>query len=125
MLEATVFNNWCYGTSYDSLSKTAINIGVFNPAGIDALLCYGDIDLTVFYIDAADKTRLLRQLNREENPNVDEIIRRFDADKEDFSDLDFEYTLLKNENIQDLLLARNTIFSLAESKWSKTLDELD
>ena len=32
MLEATCFNNWFYGTSYDSLSKSKINIGVFNPA---------------------------------------------------------------------------------------------
>ena len=45
----------------------------------------------MYYVTAKDKTRLLRQLNREENPNVDEIIRRYKTDKEDFCDLDFHY----------------------------------
>ena len=31
-----------------------------------------------------DKTRILRQLNRENSPNVKEICRRFIADAEDF-----------------------------------------
>jgi len=37
MLEATIFNNWCYGTSIDNLDINAINIGVFNPEGIEIL----------------------------------------------------------------------------------------
>ena len=37
MLEATNFNNWFYGTSIDSLNKDKINVGVFNPAGINCL----------------------------------------------------------------------------------------
>ena len=34
MLEATCFNDWFYGTSYDSLDKNKINIGVYNTEGI-------------------------------------------------------------------------------------------
>ena len=35
MLEAAVFNDWCYGTAYDALDLNTINIGVFNPTGIE------------------------------------------------------------------------------------------
>ena len=99
MLEATVFNDWCYGTSLDSLKTDGINIGVFNPAGIEALLENPIIDLKVFYIQASDKTRLIRQLNRETDPNIEEILRRYKTDEEDFFDLDFSYIEVENENL--------------------------
>lgn len=83
-IEYCVFNGWFYGTRVQDLDPNKINIGVFNPAGIEKLLQIQQIDLTVFWIYADPKIRLLRQLNREENPNVDEIIRRYNTDKEDF-----------------------------------------
>ena len=86
MLEYTYFNGWYYGTGLESVDEYKINIGVFNPRGIQKLSARREeIDLKVFLIDASDKTRLLRQLNRENNPNVKEIIRRFNTDEEDFS----------------------------------------
>ena len=102
MLEATVFNDWCYGTSYDSLDVNKVNIGVFNPAGIEALMEYKNIFIVCYYVRAADKQRLLRQLNREENPDVKEIIRRFSADNLDFSELQFHYNEIENNTLQDL-----------------------
>lgn len=66
MLESTEFNGWFYGTSLDALSEDDINIGVFNPAGIRSIIKNPNIDMRVFYIIANDKTRLLRQLNRED-----------------------------------------------------------
>ena len=60
MLEATCFNDWFYGTSYDSLRSDCVNIGVFNPEGIDSIIAHKDIDLCVFLIEANDKNRLLR-----------------------------------------------------------------
>ena len=102
MLEATVFNNWCYGTSYDSLDVNKVNIGVFNPAGIEALMEHKNIFIVCYYVRAADKQRLLRQLNREENPDVKEIIRRFSADNLDFSELQFHYNEIENNTPQDL-----------------------
>lgn len=60
MLEATEFNGWHYGTALSNLSKNKINIGVFNPAGIYCLMEDPNIDLSVYYIKAKDKTRLLR-----------------------------------------------------------------
>lgn len=102
MLEATCFNDWFYGTSYESLRSNVTNIGVFNPAGIESLLGRRDVVVHVFYVIASPKDRLLRQLNREKDPDVDEIIRRYKADEIDFADLDFEYEVLYNETYEDL-----------------------
>lgn len=102
MLEATVFNDWCYGTSYDSLDANKVNIGVFNPAGIEALMEHKNILIVCYYVRAADKQRLLRQLNREKNPDVKEIIRRFSADNLDFLELQFHYNEIENNTPQDL-----------------------
>lgn len=88
MLEATEFNGWHYGTALGSLFPKKVNIGVFNPAGIACLLENDNIDLHVFEIEATPKTRLLRQLNRESNPDVREILRRYYTDEEDFKELD-------------------------------------
>ena len=103
MIEATNFNDWFYGTSKDALVNDAINIGVFSPEAVEALLESSEIELMVLELAASDKTRLLRQLNREANPNVHEIIRRFKADEEDFADLDILRITLVNETKDDLL----------------------
>ena len=115
MLEATYFNEWFYGTSYESLRSDSINVGVFNPAGIDSLLGRLDVDLKVFYINTSSKTRLIRQLNREKDPNVDEIIRRYKADEDDFNDLNFSYTTINNESFDDLEAGIKVILSSLES----------
>ena len=102
MLEASSFNNWFYGTGIDSLDPNKVNIGVFNPEGIESLMLHNNIDLYVFLIEASDKTRLIRQLSREESPDIDEIFRRFKTDYEDFFDLQFHHNFLINESDNDL-----------------------
>ena len=102
MLEFTRFNNWWYGTSYDSVrSDGVVNIGVFNPAGVWQLLDRPDCNVKVFWICTCDKNRLLRQLNRENCPDVREIVRRFNTDYEDFKDIDFDYIEIPNETMSD------------------------
>lgn len=101
MIEATSFNNWFYGTGYESLRSDCVNIGVFNPEGIESLLVAPEVEVKIFYVRAGDKERLLRQLNREENPDCLEIIRRFRTDLFDFETLNFDYTELKNDNMED------------------------
>ena len=86
MLEADDFNDWFYGTEISALNENKVNVGVFTPNGVEALAQDGRIDLKVIYIDADDKQRLLRSLNRETNPNVAEICRRYFADEKDFCD---------------------------------------
>jgi guanylate kinase len=84
MIEIAQFREWFYGTSFSDLSKDEINIGVFNPACVYTLMQLEDVDLYVVQVEASAKTRLLRSLTREDNPDVDEIVRRYLADKEDF-----------------------------------------
>lgn len=119
MLESTAFRNWFYGTSFDSLDNTTTNVGVFNPDGIYALLKYPNIDVDIYYVRASAKTRLLRQLQRESYPDVNEIVRRYMTDLEDFSNLKFKYTNVINENQEDLKRAiKRIMFSL--EPWEDT-----
>lgn len=98
MLEATEFRGWFYGTSIDSLVEDKINIGVFNPAGIEALLEMPGISVMVVLVEAKDKTRLMRYLQRSENPDCTEMCRRYTTDEKDFADLSFDYYQLTNED---------------------------
>lgn len=99
MLEYTCFNNWFYGTPLYEIQEDKINIGVFNPYSIRFILKnFSDlIDILPVWIKADEKERLLRSLNREKNPNCEEICRRFLADQEDFSNIDFEYEIFIND----------------------------
>ena len=46
--------------------------------------------------------RIIRQLNREEEPDCAEICRRFQIDEKDFYDLEFDRQTIKNESIEDM-----------------------
>lgn len=129
MLEATSFNDWFYGTPYSSLNKEKINVGVFNPAGMKALLADDRVDVIPIYVYASNKTRLLRSLSREELPNCYEICRRFMADTADFNEenLDFEYHVLDNNSdlnkskIEQYILDFNNYCPTRLIKYNKNL----
>lgn len=125
MLEATVFRDWCYGTSLDSLNPEAINVGVFNVDGIDILMDNPKIDLYVVLTQASDKCRLIRSLRREINPDVDEIVRRYLADKKDFESFSQFYEpdyILDTEGIGCVQMkeAASDIVFDAIHHWTKT-----
>lgn len=88
MLEISEFNHWNYGTRESDIFD-GINVGVFNPEGLDSLADYesksSDIKIYNYYLHCDDKIRMLRLLNREENPDVKEIIRRWKIDDQDFA----------------------------------------
>ena len=90
-LETTEFRGWYYGTSIESLNENKINIGVFNPSGVKNILDNFQNQILVFPIEiwAPNKSRLIRSLARENNPDCLEICRRFLADEEDFSNINF------------------------------------
>ena len=90
MLEATEFRGWFYGTQASALSADKLNIGVFNIAGIEALLESTNIEVLPVLVYASDKTRLMRQLSREQSPDCEEICRRFQTDNQDFAKIEFE-----------------------------------
>lgn len=117
MLEFTNFRDWWYGTSINGLNIDKINIGVFNIKGIDSLLLDDKVDCLPIYIKTYDKIRLLRQLNREEKPNCEEICRRFSTDKEDFKHIPFHYHIIEN-NTNELNPIIYDINELIREKWS-------
>ena len=114
-LESTCFNGWYYGTRKKDLREDKINIGVFNPTGVRTLQKRKDITLVTYRLTCSSKQRLLRQLNREEHPNVDEIVRRYSTDNFDFANLnDIEYISLPNEKWEDTPPNQNFIIKQAE-----------
>ena len=124
MLEYTQFNNWYYGTPIFSLVEDKVNIGVFNPAGVRALSRLPQVSLAIAYVYTDDKTRMMRQLCREEYPNVQEIVRRFQTDEEDFEKFaqDFErdqVTLIENSGEIGLVRAVDTIMTMAEEMFGQ------
>lgn len=119
MLEASCFNNWFYGTPLKSLVKDKVNIGVYNPEGIESLMLHGNIELYVFLIEASDKIRLIRQLERENNPDIEEVFRRYKTDRADFADLPFHHNVLNNENYDELDHAVDVISHAAQKLQAK------
>ena len=120
MLEAVEFNNWFYGTAIDALRADKINIGVFNPAGVEALLQDPRLEVDVVRVMCDDKTRLQRALDREEVPDCSEICRRFMADQKDFSALNFDYWIVENYKYTrleclDLFYESNTLSDILQA----------
>ena len=109
-VEKTAFRDWFYGTELRAFDKDKINIGTFTPSGIRILLQNKDIDLKVVYLRAADRERLIRQLERQANPDVAEIIRRYGADEEDYKDIEFPTIDIVNETPMDLFEGIEKIF---------------
>ena len=101
MLEATTFRDWFYGTPLESLSPNMINVGVFNKQGIECLLQDSRLLVVPVLVTCEDKTRLLRSLERETNPDCEEICRRFLADLQDFEVIDFDYLTYYNGSNTD------------------------
>lgn len=85
------FRGWLYGTLWDDYDPKKLNIGIFNPRAVEYLNDYDNMDITTIYITAPDKDRLLRQLNREDNPDIKEIIRRYGTDEIDFDEAELKY----------------------------------
>lgn len=102
LMEATSYRDWFYGTAYASLSNDKINIGVFNLEGMKCIVEDSSLDVIPVYVQASDKTRLQRSLQREEQPDCNEICRRFMADKQEFQDIEFEHYIIFNEEGYDV-----------------------
>lgn len=101
MLEATVFNDWCYGTPIESLKENKINVGVFNIQGIECLLQDSRLEVLPVYIQCFDKIRLLRCLKRENIVDCHEVCRRFLIDEKDFENIEFNYITYDNSYDND------------------------
>jgi len=127
-IEKQCFNNWWYGTRIsDLVPAPAINIGVFNIEGVEQILnktkeviwakdgkgnkimpfYQNPMQITVLpiFLSCSDKMRLIHQLMREENPDIKEIFRRYEADEKDFTNIPFSCRIVYNEEglLQDTI----------------------
>ena len=90
------------------MSKDKINIGVFNTSSLDIILHDDRFEVVPIYIDVPAKERIIRALNREDNPDINEIFRRYQTDTQDFK-VFFNWhaglpdRIFKNENIAHFL----------------------
>ena len=110
MLEATDFNGWFYGTRIQELDENKTNLGVFNIAGIECLLEDPRLEVYPIYVCAPAKVRLLRAVQREQNPDCHEICRRFLADEKDFDDIEFDYeTIYNHGDVEDTITQMDKI----------------
>lgn len=94
------YNNWSYGINRNEIEDNPISIGAFSIKDIKQLLNFDNLIVIPIYIKTSDKTRLMRCLTREDNPDCKEICRRFIADKEDFQNIDFNFDTVENENME-------------------------
>lgn len=115
MLEATEFRNWFYGTPIDSLYLDKVNIGVFNIAGIECLQGDPRLEIYPIFVTISDKIRLIRQLNREENPDCHEICRRFFTDEQDFDATEIIPVLFLNNENNNLHICIEALANLIKS----------
>lgn len=108
MFEAATFRGWCYGTNINDLSKDKINIGVFNTSSLDIILNDDRFEVVSIYVEVPAKERIIRALKREDDPDINEIFRRYQTDTQDFKiffnwHTGFPNRIFKNENIAHFL----------------------
>lgn len=76
-------NNWAYGIKGEDFVD-GLNIGIFNTADIENFAEERNFQINVIYLTASSKRRIIRALEREEKPDINEIYRRYISDDESF-----------------------------------------
>lgn len=127
LLTGSVYNGWGYGIYNSELAKDKINIGVFNLNDLDIINQTNEnhkMDIKVILVNCDAKERLLRQLYREKEPNVDEIIRRYSADEEEYKNFNFLelknvklYTIDNTLTLEDSV--QETLKIINNNDWTK------
>lgn len=96
-----------YGINKNDIKLDESNyICVVNPHGMKQLVeNLGASNCVTIYIKRDDKERLLASLNRDDHVNVEEVIRRFEADKRDFQRIEevADY-IIENKDLTDSVL---------------------
>ena len=112
MAECVSFRDWVYGTEYSALIDDKINIGVWNPEGVETLNDDDEIQCLNIYIYSSAKVRIIRSLNREVNPDVGEVVRRYATDLKDFEGFSpgFYHAVIHNDGSKSIdTLAKEVI----------------
>lgn len=109
----SVGEEWYYGTAKEDLKDDRVLI--LNPEGFKTFKKNKDINFISFYITTTSENQKIRLSKRGDDPG--EIIRRLEADEEDFIGLENEVDyIVENNNKEDLKKAIEFICSKASAK---------
>ena len=86
-----------YGTCINSLDDNKINVGIFDPQGLEILFDIKDIKLLPFYINTDERIRVRRSLDR--GTNIDDIYKRLKEDRRLFDGIrNFPHIIILDNN---------------------------
>lgn len=88
--ELSMFRDWYYATLWENLNEDKLNIGILTPHAISVLEEEPNVKIIKIYISCPSEQRLIRSLGRKD-PDIKEIIRRYEADEWDFRDITADY----------------------------------
>ena len=112
--EYTVFRKWYYGTNRNSVSDDAVNIGVFNVAGLEHMIYLQYwYNIIPIYLDLNLEERLKRSYQRENKFKL-EFLRRALVDEKDFKDIG---VLLSKYNY-------SLTFPLSDGGWTVSMEDI-
>ena len=122
MINAANYRDWVYALEYDELKDDKINIGDFNLADLEELNINKNIELYVIYMTAKSKVRFIRCLEREEEPDISEIYRRYLSDDEDFYWFEED---LKNNVYKNFIIIDTSNNDIDYNKINSFLNEVE
>lgn len=97
MIEAAEIGGEMYGTCINSLDNNKINVGIFDPQGLEILSNIKDIKLLPFYINTDERIRVRRLLDRE--ISIDDIYKRLKEDRQLFDGIrNFPHIIILDNN---------------------------
>lgn len=110
LAEHAEYRNWHYGLSLEGIDyKRRPYIAVVTPKGYREIVEHvGKVHVTSYFVDVEERRRLIRLAKR--GDEVDEIIRRILADREDFEGFDKEADyIIHNENLDETV---NSLYAI-------------
>lgn len=88
LAEETCFNSWLYGLTVAEVEDGGVV--VIEPKGLQQIIeSVGRENVFVVYLTYPDKERLIRSLVDRNDNDVDEVIRRYQADKNDMQNMEW------------------------------------
>lgn len=99
IIEAAEIGGEMYGTCINSLDDDKINVGIFDPQGLEILFNINDIKLLPFYINTDERIRVRRSLDRE--ISIDDIYKRLKEDRRLFDGIrNFPHIIILDNNYE-------------------------
>lgn len=118
MIEAAEIGEEMYGTCINSLDDDKINVGIFDPQGLEILSNIKDIELLPFYINTDERIRVRRLLDRE--ISIDDIYKRLKEDRQLFDGIrNFPHIIILDNNEGDIISNVRIIKTISDEIFSK------